>query len=151
MATRLDIRETKFPWVTFEINGELYAVNSESLTTIVNKPEDSAYVPNVSDFIVGLIHIRGNVVPLIDLKTLFKMEHDDNDESTKMVMVIENENSFVGIVVGAVKSVETLEILNESDEVKKMNDNGYIRGIAKSSKNEGTVLIIDEEKVINAL
>lgn len=141
----------KFPWMTFTLEGKSYAVNSEKVTTIVIKPEETTYVPNVADYIVGLIHIRGNVVPLIDLKALFKMGKKEEDLKRKMVIVIENDSSFVGLVVEAVSSVENLNILEESEEVKKMIETGFVRGMAKSNKNNNTILIIDENKIIDTV
>lgn len=146
------IEEIVFPWLIFKLNNNLYTINSKMITSIVIKPDEITIVPNVSDFMTGLIHLRGNVVPLIDLKSLFKMKKatvENEEEKQEMVIVLEKDNSFVGLVVDEVLSVENITAFEETDEIKKMVKDGFVRGVAKGSKNEDVLLIIDEEKIMN--
>lgn len=151
-----ELEEIEFPWLIFILNNNLYTINSKFITSIVIKPDEITMVPNVADFMTGLIHLRGNVVPLIDLKTLFKMsktyvnaDNGNNEDKKEMVIVLEKENAFVGLIVDEVVSVENITAFEESDEVKKMTKDGFVKGVAKSSKGEDVLLIIDEEKIIN--
>lgn len=151
-----ELEEIEFPWLIFILNNNLYTINSKFITSIVIKPDEITMVPNVADFMTGLIHLRGNVVPLIDLKTLFKMsktyvnsDNESNEEKKEMVIVLEKENAFVGLIVDEVVSVENITAFEESDEIKKMTKDGFVKGVAKSSKGEDVLLIIDEEKIIN--
>ncbi len=144
--------EIDFPWLIFKINNNLYTVNSKMITSIVIKPEEITFVPRVSNYISGLIHLRGNVVPLIDLKKLFRLKVDEsssNVEKREMVVVLEKDNSFVGLVVDEVLSVENITTFEETEEVKKMCNDGFVKGIAKGNKSEDILLIIDEEKIMN--
>lgn len=151
-----ELEEIEFPWLIFILNNNLYTINSKFITSIVIKPDEITMVPNVADFMTGLIHLRGNVVPLIDLKTLFKMsktyvnsDNESNEDKKEMVIVLEKENAFVGLIVDEVVSVENITAFEESDEIKKMTKDGFVKGVAKSSKGEDVLLIIDEEKIIN--
>lgn len=151
-----ELEEIEFPWLIFILNNNLYTINSKFITSIVIKPDEITMVPNVADFMTGLIHLRGNVVPLIDLKTLFKMsktyvnaDNGNNEDKKEMVIVLEKENAFVGLIVDEVVSVENITAFEESDEIKKMTKDGFVKGVAKSSKGEDVLLIIDEEKIIN--
>jgi len=66
-----------------------------------------------------------------------------------MVIVLEKDNSFVGLVVDEVLSVENIAAFEETDEIRKMVRDGFVKGVAKGSKNEDVLLIIDEEKIMN--
>lgn len=143
--------EIDFPWLIFKLNNNLYTINSKMVTSIVIKPGEITVVPNIKSYFTGLIHLRGNVVPLIDLKDLFKINHllNDNDDKKEMVIVLEKDNSFVGLVVDEVLSVENISQFEETDEVRKLVKDGFVKGVAKGSKNEDVLLIIDEEKIMN--
>lgn len=144
------LEEIEFPWLIFKLNNNLYTINSKMITSIVIKPDEITIVPNVSDFMTGLIHLRGNVVPLIDLKTLFKMKKTSVDDDKKeMAIVLERDNSFVGLLVDEVLSVEDIIAFEETDEIKKMVKDGFVKGVAKGSKSEDVLLIIDEERIMN--
>lgn len=144
--------EIEFPWLIFKLNNNLYTINSKMITSIVIKPEEITFIPNVTEYLTGLIHLRGNVVPLIDLKTLFKIQTASEksvDDDKEMVIVLEKDNSFVGLVVDEVLSVENISAFEETEEIKKMVKDGFVKGVAKGSKNEDVLLIIDEEKIMN--
>ena len=142
--------EIEFPWLLFKLKDSLYTINSKLITSIVICPEEVTYVPKVSEYIIGLIHLRGNVVPLIDMKKLFGTETDNDDQKNKgMVVVLEKDNSFVGLIVDEVLSVENITSFEETEEIKKMCREGFVKGVAKGNKTEDVLLIIDEEKIMN--
>ncbi|MDI9496789.1 MAG: chemotaxis protein CheW [Bacillota bacterium] len=144
------------PWLIFKLKKTLYTVNSKFITSIVIKPDDVTFVPNVADHIIGLIHLRGNVIPLIDLKLLLNTESESISNSTDyskeirpMVVVLEKDNSFMGLVVDEVLSIENIIAYEGSTEVKQMCNNGFITGVAKGHKSEEVLLVIDEEKIMS--
>lgn len=146
------LEEIEFPWLIFKLNSNLYTINSKIITSIVIKPEEITFVPNVTDYLTGLIHLRGNVVPLIDLKSLFRiisLSVNNEEDEKEMVIVLEKDNSFVGLVVDEVLSVENITEFEETEEIKKMVKDGFVKGVGKGTKNEDVFLIIDEEKIMN--
>lgn len=148
------LEEINFPWLIFRLNENLYTVSSKLITSIVIKPEDITFVPNVSNYIVGLIHLRGNVVPLISLKRLFNIDSDisenEKEKNNKMVIVLERDNSFVGLIVDEVISVEDVVSFEETEEIRKVYKDSFIKGVAKSQNSGDILLILDEEKIMNA-
>ena len=88
---------------------------------------------------------------MIDLKRLFKLDESSNldAEENKMVVVLEKENSFAGLIVDEVLSVESITPFEETEEIKKMCKDGFVKGVAKGNKNQDVLLIIDEEKIMN--
>lgn len=151
----MQMREV-IPWLIFKLNETLYTVNSKFITSIVIKPDDVTFVPNVAEHIIGLIHLRGNVIPLVDLKLLLNTEAEsgknsanNSKENKAMVVVLEKGNSFIGLVVDEVLSVENIFAYEETEEIKQMCNNGFITGVAKGHKSEVVLLVIDEEKIMS--
>jgi len=140
--------EIEFPWLVFTINNNLYTINSKIITSIVIMPDNTTSVPNVPKYMRGLIHLRGSVIPLLDLRVLFNME-SVKDEIKEMVVILEKDNSYVGIIVDEVLSVENIKHFEETEEMRKMCRDKYVSGVAKSEKNSEILLILDEEKIMN--
>lgn len=148
-----ELEEIDFPWLIFKLNDNLYTLNSKLITSIVIRTDEITFVPNVPEYIEGLIHLRGNVVPLINLKILFKIKPDKEKSDAKgikeMVIVLEKDNSFAGLIVDEVLSVENITSFEETEEIKKMYKNSFVKGVAKGRKNNDVLLILDEEKIMN--
>lgn len=95
------------------------------------------------------------MVPLIDLKLLLniksmlKTSNDGSKESIEMVVVLEKDNLIMGLIVDEVLSVESITAYEETQEIQKMYDDGYVTGVAKGHKNDSILLVLDEEKIMN--
>ncbi len=151
-----EFEDIEFPWLIFKLNDNLYTVNSKLITSIVIKPDEMTFVPNVANYMSGLIHLRGNVVPLINLKALFKLsskneniKEEEQKDVKGMVIVLEKENSFAGLIVDEVLSVENITIFEETEEIRKMYKSSFIKGVAKGQKNSDVFLILDEERIMS--
>ncbi len=152
-----EFEDIEFPWLIFKLNSNLYTVNSKLITSIVIKPDEMTFVPNVANYMSGLIHLRGNVVPLINLKALFKLssknenikEEEEQKDVKGMVIVLEKENSFAGLIVDEVLSVENITIFEETEEIRKMYKSSFIKGVAKGQKNSDVFLILDDERIMS--
>lgn len=144
-----EIEEVEYPWLIFKIKENLYTVNSKVINTIVKIPEKITKVPNVPKYIKGLIHLRGSVIPLIDLKILLNTKLK-SDESKEMIVVLEKKNSTVGIIVDEVLSVDNILPFEETEEILKMCKDKYVCGVAKSEKSKEILFILDDEKIMNS-
>jgi len=80
---------------------------------------------------------------LDEVKDIFKMHYRE------MVVILEKDNSYVGITVDEVLSVENIIPYDDTEEVRKMCRDKYVCGVAKSEKNNDILLILDEEKIMN--
>lgn len=66
-------------------------------------------LPQVPDFVEGIINLRGNIIPIIDLKKRFSMETAKYAEDTRII-VVEVGGQTVGIVVDEVTEVLRLPL-----------------------------------------
>ncbi|GEM_PF-483092 len=69
-----DFEAIELPWIIFKVSKNTYAVNSTNVLSITNLEDELIGVPNIQSYIRGLVNFRGNMIPLIDLKKIFKEE-----------------------------------------------------------------------------
>ena len=94
-----------FKMVTFSLANKDYAINIMQVKEIA-KAGNFTYVPNTSPFVLGVYNLRGDIIPVIDLRIFFnipvKMRKKDQVES--MVIITVEEQTF-GVVVDSIDKV----------------------------------------------
>ncbi|WP_051345840.1 chemotaxis protein CheW [Thermodesulfovibrio yellowstonii] len=90
--------------VVFVLNREEYAVAIESVQEIVRVPEELTHIPKTPAFVEGVINLRGNVLPVIDLRKRFEIEGKERDDQQR-IMVFVIEGVSVGFIVDSVTEV----------------------------------------------
>lgn len=96
-------KETERQIVTFNIENEEYGIYIEKVQEI-NRYTNVTKVPKTPKFIEGIINLRGEVIPLIDLRTRFDLKAKERDEFTR-VIIVNLKNMKVGFVVDGVDEV----------------------------------------------
>ena len=95
-------------------------------------PGEITQMPEVPDFIRGLINLRGHVIPIVDLRKRFGLSINQHDEHTRII-VVNVENKTIGLVVDAVN--EVLRINEEQIEPPPSSvvgiDHAYIESLVK--------------------
>ena len=120
--------------------------NHMELQTII-KPQTVFLVPGTDPFIKGLINLRGEVVPVVDLHVRFNLPAHDIDKNTRFV-VIEIGELKASLVVDAVQGVTTVpqSVIEKPSNMVSDLDTRYLKGIARL---EGQlVLILDVGQTI---
>src|SRR5215469_8304812 len=92
--------------LTFRLGTESYAVDILKVQEI-RGVDRVTQIPNVSEFIRGVIDLRGIIVPIVDMRMKFKLESADYNQFT-VVIILNVIDRVVGIVVDAVADVITL-------------------------------------------
>ena len=82
------IEMTELPWIIFKVSKNTYAVNSESVLSIIKMTDDIIEIPDIQEYIRGVMNLRGSIIPLIDLKILFKEDSIEKilDNYSNMIM-----------------------------------------------------------------
>lgn len=93
---------TKVQLVLFELQGELYAIEAARVQEIVSRPGETR-VPHVPGYVIGIVNLRGRVVPTVDLLRRFNL--GSSVESATQIVVVEIRGSLVGILVDLVTEV----------------------------------------------
>ena len=135
--------------VTFRLAEVDFAVPIEDVQEI-NRVESITSVPRAPYFVEGVMNLRGNVIPVIDLRKRFEMEFRPYDETTK-VIIVKLQEKLVGFVVDSVSEVlrvpkDGLEIPPEI--IAENIDTRFIKAICKLEEKNKIILVID---ILNVL
>jgi len=93
----------KQQWLTFGLGGEHYAVDIRYVRELI-KPREITDIPRVPDFILGIISLRGIIVPIFDLRRRLKLEAAEIDLNTRIV-VCEQGDRVAGLLVDNITQV----------------------------------------------
>lgn len=133
--------------VAFDLDNELYGVDiamvAEIMCLVSIRP-----LPNVPDFILGLINLRGSIVPVIDLRARFQLQRKPWDSESRII-VMKDKEMLVGVVVDRLWEMLRLppEVFQPPPEVGAKIDAEYFKEV---SPIEGRMLIVlDIKKVLN--
>lgn len=138
-------------FLTFQLAGEAYGVDILKVQEIRGW-EAVRIIPNTPAFIKGVLNLRGSVVPIVDLRERFSLEHSDyNQKTVVIVLCVKHRNStfVMGIVADAVSDVLDIKI----EDIKKAPNFGtkidtrYMRGMHVFKKN--MILLLDVDKLLN--
>jgi purine-binding chemotaxis protein CheW len=139
-------------FLTFTLGGEEYGVPVLKVREII-KMMDITQVPQVPEHVLGVINLRGKVIPVIDLRRKFGFAATEYSERTCIIVAdvdLATTHVMMGVVVDSVS-----EVLNVSDsEVEETPDFGgrtttdYILGLAKV---KGDVkILLDLDRVLGS-
>ncbi|WP_300426755.1 chemotaxis protein CheW [Thalassolituus sp.] len=90
--------------VSFVINQQEYAAPIEDVKEIVQMPDSVTAVPRSPGHILGLMNLRDQLLPLVDLRTLFALDYREPDDKSRVIVVASGGYS-IGIVVDSVSEV----------------------------------------------
>jgi len=143
-------REGKY--LTFCLAEEEYGIGILKIKEIIGMMPITA-VPQVPDFVKGVINLRGKVIPVIDLRLRFGIPAMDyTDRSCIVVVEMKGESGtvLIGIVVDAVSEVLNIKEADIEDPPTfgvKLNTD-YILGMAKMDN--GVKILLDIDRVLGS-
>ncbi len=142
----VDLQADKY--LTFLIDRQYYAFPIKDVIEIIEVQEVTG-VPEFPPFAKGIINLRGNIIPIIDVRLRFRKPEAEYTERTCIVVVSINDMN-VGYIVDTVD--EVLDIGNEDiappPAVSSSGHSGkYITGVGKTTGK--IVLLLDATKMLN--
>ena len=133
--------------VVFNLANEDYGVDIGAVDGIV-KMQAITKVPQAPDFVEGITNMRGEVLPVLDLRKRFGLPLSETSKDTRIVNV-EVDGVKVGMVVDAV--TEVLRVAEEEVEppspLVTTVDSAFITGIAKVDSR--LIILLDLAKVLS--
>lgn len=137
--------------VVFALAEEQYGVDIGSVREII-RHQEITFVPDSPPAILGVTNLRGNVIPVVDLRTRLGMPAEPVTGASRIVVVdIHGDN--VGVVVDAVDEVLRLstEAIEPPPSLSSTSDSTYISGIARIDDRLMILLDVDETLSAEAL
>ena len=141
-----ELQENKF--LMFKLGEEEYGIDIKRITAIEELPQITT-IPDMPNFVKGVINLRGKVIPAVDLRLRFGIEEKEYDDRTCIVIVSVNE-STIGFIVDNVSEVHEIGKEDIGAPPSFKNASGkeqYIAGLVK--KGEEVKIILDVEKIIS--
>ncbi|MDF2926211.1 MAG: cheW-2 2 [Paenibacillaceae bacterium] len=126
----------------FNAGNESYAILISDIHEII-RMQDITEIPNGQRYVKGIINLRGKIVPVISLRSLFLMEPDAISKSTRIVVVKHAEES-VGIIVDKVNKVVTFSDIQDPPERAGGVSGTYFSGIGITPTSLVGILKLDE-------
>ncbi|AQS18338.1 chemotaxis protein CheW [Clostridium beijerinckii] len=136
--------------VTFKIDKEEYAIKINFVQEITRMTEITR-IPRAPYFIDGIVNLRGNIIPALDLRKLFEMNEKQVTDSTRIIIVDLN-NKKTGIIVDEVSEVLRFEkslIESSPDILSQGKTNKYIDGVGKIDNGNRMVIILKLDQILN--
>ena len=133
--------------VVFELGDESYAVDISRVQDI-NRMQEITEIPHAPESVVGVINLRGRVIPVIDLRKRFGLPEAVHTKDTRIV-VVHLEGNLIGVIVDAVSQVLRIsaDIVEPPSPVLAGVDSRYLRGIAKLD--DRLVILLDLDFVLS--
>jgi purine-binding chemotaxis protein CheW len=132
--------------VSFKLGSEEYGVDIAQVQEI-NRMVSVTHVPRAPQFMEGVINLRGQLIPIIDLRARFGMPRAEHTKNTRIV-VSEIGSKRVGMVVDSVSEVLRLPVdqIEAAPDMITGVDTEYIRGVGKIE--DRLIILLDLGKII---
>lgn len=130
----LDEDTQKDRFLSFRIDKEDYAIEIKHVIEIIGIQRITK-VPNIKDFIKGIINLRGNIIPVVDVRTRFKLHPIPYNDRT-CIVVVKLINTAIGLIVDEVQEVVNMpeDKIAPPPQTNKGTHSRYISGIGKVGK-----------------
>ncbi len=143
--------DTSMSLVTFKISDEIYGINIMEVREIIRYTEITP-IPNSPDFVDGVITIRGEIIPIVDLGKRFHFEpvsFTEDEELLRGVIVIIVEDMTIGILIDQVNRVITINssVIQPPPQMISGIGSEYIQGVVKLEEN--LLVILNINKLFN--
>jgi purine-binding chemotaxis protein CheW len=138
-------------YLTFRLNGEVYAIDVGNAREIVGVPRLTR-MPGTPSWIRGVMNLRGSVVPVVDLKHKFDMGQTEVTKDACILVVefqVDGQPYVIGLLVDAVVEVFELnpDAIEEPPRFGTRYSPRYIKGMGR--RGDVVFVVLDADKVLS--
>ncbi|MBI2568903.1 MAG: purine-binding chemotaxis protein CheW [Candidatus Schekmanbacteria bacterium] len=147
---KLGVDDGRVQLVVFLVGRELYGVDIVKTREILRLLPIRS-LPNTPPFLEGVATVRGELIPIIDLRKRFASGSAGPERDARIVVLRSEEAVDIGVIVDAVCEIAVVETadLKAAPPLLTMLDAAYLLGIAER-KDGGAVAIIDTDKLLSS-
>ncbi len=152
MSTENTIEITQY--LTFRLEDEIFAIEVKKVREVFELSNiNITRVPNVPDFMKGVINVRGSVVPIVDFRLKFGMTETERTFDTRIVVMelsIDGETTVMGAIADLIN--EVIDLTSEQIEVPPKIGCKWRSGIIKwiGKKDNEIIIILDIEEIFSS-
>jgi len=133
-------------YLTFQLGDEQYGIEIRHVTEVVGLQKITS-VPDMPEFVKSVINLRGQVIPVMDVRTRFRMPAREYDDRT-CVVVVNIQDTAIGLVVDEVE--EVLDVPENQIEppprISQRAGSRFIQGLGKVG--ETVKILLDVNKLL---
>lgn len=139
-------------YLTYKLDSEIFALDIAKVREVLDFTTITK-VPRTPEFMRGVINLRGNVVPVVDLRLKFGMPKTEKTVHTCIIIVevaLDGDTTVMGALADSVQEVIELEPA-QIEPVPKIGTRmktDFIRGMGK--RNNAFIIILDIDRVFSA-
>ena len=134
-------------YIIVKLGDEQYGVDISYVDNIVRLPRITR-VPKSQPHYVGVINLRGEVVPIMSLRKRFNLETDEYTNATRIIIIRLEDQSIVGFLVDEVREVVNIDPRKVEKPTFKLDEKNAssLAGIGK--KGEGLISLLDIKAIV---
>lgn len=139
-------------YLTFKLEEEVFAVDVANVREILDFTP-ATKVPGTPEFMRGVINVRGNVVPIVDMRLKFGLSKTEKTVDTCIVVMeisVDDDKIVLGALVDSVQEVFEMEA-SQIEPPPRMGTRWkteFIKGIGK--RNDQLIIILDIDRVFSS-
>lgn len=142
--------DAQFQLVTFQLGDELYGVNIMDVKEIV-RLQEVRIIPNAPYYVEGIINLRGDIIPIIDLRKRFRIQASESIDSDFEggFIILNIENNEIGIIIDKIARVVSVKGEDVKDPPQMISGIGseYIEGVIREEN--GYLIMLNIRKLFN--
>lgn len=141
------VEETK-QIITFKLGEEEFGVDILQVKEIEKLDQEITRVPKAPGFVEGVFNLRGDIVPIVDLRKRFGLSLKPLGRDTRVIIAEINDNS-VGMMVDSVTEVLRIPVssIEDAPNITKGVDTYYLNGVAKI--NDRLIVLLNLERSLS--
>lgn len=133
--------------VGLKMDNELFGIDILKIREII-RMEQITRVPKAPYYIEGIIDMRGNIIPVVNLRKRFDLDSESENKEEDKIIVVENNDKEIGVIVDNV--TEVILLPNENIEPPPATIGGieseYITGVGKMD--DMIIILLDISKTL---
>jgi len=134
--------------VSFKIGSEEFGINIMKVQEIIRMQEITK-VPQMPGFIEGILNLRGNVIPIVDLRKKFDLPEVEKTGDSRII-VVSMLGRIIGIIVDSVSEVLRMneEQIQPPPSIISSIGQQYIKGVGKLGQNR-LLIMLEIDKILS--
>lgn len=139
-------------YLTFKLDEEVFSIDVSQVREVLDLTTITR-VPKAPEFMRGVINVRGNVVPVVDLRVKFGMSKTESTVNTRIIVMdltLDEESVILGAIADSVHEVLELaaDQIEPPPKIGSRWQTDFVRGIGK--REDQFIMILDVDRVFSS-
>lgn len=134
-------------YIVVKLDSEQYGIDISFIDNIV-RMQQITRVPKAQSYFSGVINLRGEIIPVMNLRLRFDLEPKEDTNATRIIIIKPENNAKIGILVDEVREVVTLE---EENVEKSVYDEQGVNLLGVGKYKDTLISLLNIQGIISEL